>query len=103
MSTTCPDDHPHGRTLSCYYTHDCRCADCRLARADHDLSKRATSTIRIRLAMENEADRLADAEAALLERWRDIATRRAAVELALKQLPDVVAPTHPAAAEELAA
>lgn len=60
----------------------------------------AQSTIKIRLALEAEADRLADLEAEALERWRTLSTQRTACELALRELPDII--PEPATAEKAA-
>lgn len=57
------------------------------------------STIALRLAMEAEADALADAAAEALERWRSLSEQRHALELALRELPDIVPATQPLAAQ----
>jgi hypothetical protein len=33
---TCPTDHKHGETGTCYVDHGCRCADCRRGRAEYE-------------------------------------------------------------------
>lgn len=37
---TCPDDHNHGETSTCYINHGCRCPSCRTSRAEYSYWKR---------------------------------------------------------------
>lgn len=57
------------------------------------------TTIALRLALEAEADALADAADEALGRWRTLNEQRQAVELALRTLPDLIPDEDPLAAQ----